>query len=215
MSRFFHKTIVHAAAILCCAAFCTGCTTPENSSQPGTAEIAVPTEEVTAEPEYSVDMVLTIIFPDMTKYTSTDNGLTWVTDEAEYYNNKMPAYLTTTHADPISISSGIPITLTIHNHNLEQDVLGGGSYIEIVRYEDGEWVPAEYADKTKNYGFTDQMDVIYFARDYYEYLDIYEPVGGRYRMTKKFTIIADDLLGNTPSDLYGVYTMSAEFNALP
>mgnify|MGYP000148371997 FL=1 len=84
------------------------------------------------------------------------------------------------------------------------------------RGDSGEWTPAEYADKTIEYAFTAQADLIFLSRDYYEDLSIYEPVGGRYRLTKSFTIGGDEAYGLlNPSDPGGKYIMSAEFNALP
>ncbi len=175
----------------------------------------VPVTVETEEPEYSADLVLTVIFPDKTEYTSTDNGVTWVTDGKTYYYDDMPAYLTVIHSDPISITGGIPVTMTIHNNNNGSDLLGGGSYVEVLRFDNEEWIIPEYADKTKNYAFTDQMDLIYLSKDYYEDLSLYEPISGRYRLTKEFSIEGSELYGLTaPSVPGGIYIMSAEFNAL-
>ncbi len=187
---------------------------PADASAP-TAEQSV-TEE-TEEPEYSVDLVLTVTFPNKTKYTSTDNGVTWTTDGETVYFNHMPAYFTVIHRDPISISGEVSIAMTIHNNNHKTDLLIGGSDYEILRCdENGEWVIPEYADKTKNYGITDQGDVIYFSKNYYGHLSLYEPIAGRYRLTKAFTIDGSAVYGlMNPSDPGGTYIMSAEFNALP
>ena len=94
-------------------------------------------------------------------------------------------------------------------------MLGGGSYVEVSRLEDGEWIGAEYADKSVDYAYTQQMDLIYSSKDYYIDLSVYEPLSGRYRLTKEFSIEGDEMLGLTsPSDPGGIYVMSAEFNAL-
>lgn len=172
-------------------------------------------EPGTEESVYRADLTLTLTFPDKTEYTSTDNGVTWVTGGKTVSYNELPAYLTVIHPDPISISGGVPFAMTIHNHNNKTDMLGGGSYVEVLRQNDGEWVDAEYADKSANYAFTEQMDLIYSSTDYYIPLSIYEPISGRYKLTKEFSIEADEMLGLTsPSDPGGIYVMSAEFNAL-
>ena len=131
--------------------------------------------------------------------------------------NDMAAFLTVIYPEPISVTGEIPVAMTIHNNNHNTDMLIGGSEIEVLRRGDsGEWTPAEYADKTIEYAFTAQADLIFLSRDYYEDLSIYEPVGGRYRLTKSFTIGGDEAYGLlNPSDPGGKYIMSAEFNALP
>ncbi len=175
----------------------------------------IPVTVETEEPEYSADLVLTVIFPDKTKYTSTDNGVTWFTDGKTFNYDDMPAYLTVIYSDPISITGGIPVTMTIHNNNNGSDLLGGGSYVEVLRFDNEDWIIPEYADITKNYAFTDQMDLIYLSKDYYEDLSLYEPISGRYRLTKEFSIESSELYGlTTPSNPGGIYIMSAEFNAL-
>lgn len=182
--------------------------TPEAGTS-GTAEAS--------ETEYSTDLVLTVTFPNKTVYTSTDNGVTWTAGEKTVSYNDMAAFLTLIYPEPISITGEIPIAMTIHNNNHNTDMLIGGSEIEVLRRGDsGEWAPAEHADKTIEYAFTAQADLIFLSRDYYEDLSIYEPVGGRYRLTKSFTIDGDEAYGLlNPSDPGGKYIMSAEFNALP
>lgn len=211
---------IKAIPLLALITMLTACASHAMSSAP--ADASVPTAEQsvteeTAEPEYSVDLVLTIIFPNKTKYTSTDNGVTWTTDGETVYYYQMPAFLTVIHPDPISISGEIPTGITIHNNNNETDMLFGGSEYELLRCdENGEWVPAEYADKTVRYGFTQQRDLIFFSKNYGAFLSLYEPVAGRYRMTKTFTIDGSEIYGLlNPSDPGGKYIMSAEFNALP
>ncbi len=200
----------------------TGCrakVSTNNSSPLSDTSVTVETGETeeTKEPEYSVDLVLTIIFPNKTKYTSTDNGITWTTDGETVYYHQMPASLTVMHPDPISISGEIPTEMTIHNNNNETDMLIGGSEYELLRCdENGEWVPAEYADKTVRYGFTQQADLIYNSWDYGGFLSLYEPIAGRYRLTKSVRIGSSGVYGlMNPSDPGGTYIMSAEFNALP
>ena len=156
-------------------------------------------------------------FPDKTVYTSTDNGVTWTAGEKTVSYNDMAAFLTVIYPEPISVTGEIPVAMTIHNNNHNTDMLIGGSEIEVLRRGDsGEWTPAEYADKTIEYAFTAQADLIFLSRDYYEDLSIYEPVGGRYLLTKSFTIGGDEAYGLlNPSNPGGKYIMSAEFNALP
>lgn len=208
------------AAIALIGIFLTsGCRSEESErlSSLTNAESATQKTEETLKTEepYSVDLTLTLTFPDKTEYTSTDNGVTWVTSGKTVNYNEMPAYLTVIHQDPISISSGIPVTMTIHNNNNKTDMLGGGSYTEILRFEDGKWIDAEYADKSVNYAYTEQMDLIYSSLDYYIFLSYYEPISGRYKLTKDFSIESDEMIGLTsPSNPGGIYTMSVEFNAL-
>ncbi len=169
-----------------------------------------------SEPEYSADLVLTVTFPDKTVYTSSDNGVTWTAGEKTVSYNDMSAFLTVIYPEPISISGDILIAMTIHNNNNKTDMLIGGSEIEVLRQDNSsEWIPAEYADQSTNYAFTSQADLIILAKDYYEDLSIYEPVGGRYRLTKSLTIDGNEAYGLlNPSDPGGKYIMSAEFNAL-
>lgn len=189
---------------------------PEPESAPTPAAGQSGTVEA-SEPEYSADLELTVTFPDKTVYTSTDNGVTWTAGEKTVSYNDMAAFLTVIYPEPISVTGEIPVAMTIHNNNHNTDMLIGGSEIEVLRRGDsGEWTPAEYADKTIEYAFTAQADLIFLSRDYYEDLSIYEPVGGRYRLTKSFTIGGDEAYGLlNPSDPGGKYIMSAEFNALP
>ncbi len=164
------------------------------------------------ETEYCTDLTLTLTYPDKTEYTSNDNGVTWSTNGKTVCYNELPAYLTVIHQDVISISGGIPITMTIHNNSNDIDHLNGGSYVDVLRFDDGNWTIPEYADKSKNYAFTSQIDLIHLAKDYYIDLSIYEPVSGRYKLTKEFSIESDSASPGVP---YGKYTMSAEFNADP
>lgn len=194
-----------------------GCqSSPEPESAPTPAAGQSGTVEA-SEPEYSADLELTVTFPDKTVYTSTDNGVTWTAGEKTVSYNDMAAFLTVIYPEPISVTGEIPVAMTIHNNNHNTDMLIGGSEIEVLRRGDsGEWTPAEYADKTIEYAFTAQADLIFLSRDYYEDLSIYEPVGGRYRLTKSFTIGGDESYGLlNPSNPGGKYIMSAEFNALP
>ena len=194
-----------------------GCqSSPEPESAPAPAAGQSGTVEA-SEPEYSADLELTVTFPDKTVYTSTDNGVTWTAGEKTVSYNDMAAFLTVIYPEPISVTGEIPVAMTIHNNNHNTDMLIGGSEIEVLRRGDsGEWTPAEYADKTIEYAFTAQADLIFLSRDYYEDLSIYEPVGGRYRLTKSFTIGGAEAYGLlNPSDPGGKYIMSAEFNALP
>lgn len=183
-------------------------TSSQPSGTPVTAEVR--------EPEYSADLVLTVVFPDKTEYTSTDNGVTWIADGNTVYYNDMPAYLTVIYPDPISITGEVPVTMTIHNNNRKTDMLTGGSEYDLQRHdENGEWVPAEYADKSINYAFTQQEDLILLSKDYYLLLSDYEPTAGRYKLTKNFTIDGSEMYGLlNPSSPGGIYTMTAEFNAL-
>lgn len=219
--NMINKYISNAcAAIALIGIFLTSGCRSDNSerlSSSANAGAALGTEETlkTEEQAYSAELALTLTFPDKTEYTSTDNGVTWVTSGKTVYYNEMPAYLTVICQTPVSISGGIPITMTIHNHNNKTDVLGGGSYVEVSRLEDGEWIGAEYADKSVDYAYTQQMDLIYSSKDYYIDLSVYEPLSGRYRLTKEFSIEGDEMLGLTsPSVPGGIYVMSAEFNAL-
>ena len=75
--------LIKAISILALITMLTACTSQAISSAPADASAPTAEQSVTeepAEPEYSVDLVLTIIFPNKTKYTSTDNGVTWSTD---------------------------------------------------------------------------------------------------------------------------------------
>lgn len=190
----------------------------QSSPEPAPALAAGQSETAEAsESVYSADLALTVTFPDKTVYTSTDNGVTWTAGEKTVSYNDMAAFLTVIYPEPISVTGKIPVAMTIHNNNHNTDMLIGGSEIEVLRRGDsGEWTSAEYADKTIEYAFTSQADLIFLSRDYYEDLSIYEPVGGRYRLTKSFTIGGDEAYGLlNPSDPGGKYIMSAEFNALP
>lgn len=189
-----------------------GCQSSPTSSTAAENHVTVEFQE----PEYSADLVLTVVYPDKTEYTSTDNGVTWVADGKTVYYNDMLAYLTVISPDPISITGEVPVTMTIHNNNHKTDMLVGGSEYDLRRCdENGEWVPAEYADKSINYAFTQQADLIFLSKDYYLFLSDYEPTAGRYKLTRDFTIDGSEMYGLlNPSNPGGIYTMTAEFNAL-
>lgn len=173
----------------------TGCSVPDNTeNQTAEAVSTCETQEITSG--YEPDILLITQYGGKDEYISTDGGITWTKNGEEI--DIPPVFLTLLSPNPISFSAKRGYVGSLHN--IEEEVLKDGFYYKLTRYENGEWVTAEYADKTKT---TIGDGILYYliegqAFDFIFRLCEYEPIEGRYRLTVTFD----------------VYTCIVEFNAV-
>lgn len=174
-------------SLLLLIVFLAGCSPNDGIQSQTTYTIEAVSTYETQEISESVEpgILLITVTPEGKEYTSADNGVTWACDGTECSRPAMFISLFPIQSS-ISFSASERSVATLHNESAGS--LADGRYYTITRYDDGEWVTAEYADKTKSYGWTQELYSFHdrWSMDFYIPLDIYEPIVGKYRLTVPF-----------------------------
>lgn len=172
-----HLRLTALAALLLSAALLTACSgaepeTPPTAEAPSTEE----TQEITGTSGQEVCLITET--PENNRYTSTDYGATWYCggEEAEAPS----LFLSMAEQEQLGFSAESTPKLKLHNESGRS--LRSDYEFNLKRYENGEWLEAEYADDSKVYvslGGAETLDDGQ-THDVYIPWDRYKQIEGKY-----------------------------------